>query len=239
MLILALETSARSASAALTENGRLVAQYYAESGFTHSSTLLPMVESLLSACGKSVLNIDLFATAHGPGSFTGLRIGIATVKGLAWPDKKPCVGVSTLLAMAYNLTLFEGVVCCVMDARCGQVYNANFEITDGKVNRLCEDRAIGIDRLCEETKNIQKKPVIVGDGAKLCYNMLRSENSNIILAPENLMLQSAYGVAAAADIIYQNGGAAGADKLIPVYLRLPQAEREKAEKEKSAGKAGL
>ena len=141
MKILALESSAVSASVALTEDEKLVAQSFQNCGLTHSRTLLPMAENLLANCGVSLADVDAIAVAHGPGSFTGVRIGVATVKGLALGADKPCLGVSTLEAMAWGARALSGDLCCVMDARAGQVYNALFTVEDGRVRRLCDDRA--------------------------------------------------------------------------------------------------
>ena len=171
MKILALESSAVSASVALTEDEKLVAQSFQNCGLTHSRTLLPMVENLLANCGVSLADVDAIAVAHGPGSFTGVRIGVATVKGLALGADKPCLGVSTLEAMAWGARALGGDLCCVMDARAGQVYNALFTVEDGKVRRLCDDRAIKLTELAEE---IGEAPYfLVGDGADLCYNTIK------------------------------------------------------------------
>ena len=180
MKILALESSAVSASVALTEDEKLVAQSFQNCGLTHSRTLLPMVENLLANCGVSLADVDAIAVAHGPGSFTGVRIGVATVKGLALGADKPCLGVSTLEAMAWGARALGGDLCCVMDARAGQVYNALFTVEDGSVRRLCDDRAIKLTELAEE---IGEAPYfLVGDGADLCYNTI---NSAVLIRCDN------------------------------------------------------
>lgn len=225
MKILAFESSAKGASVALCQDGVLVAQSLQNSGLTHSRTLLPMAEDLLKNCACPMENIDLLAVAAGPGSFTGVRIGVATVKGLSWALEKPCVGVSTLAAMAWHgLAVSEHLICAVMDARRGQVYNALFEISDSRPQRLCQDRAISLDQLIEELEQ-QKRPVFfVGDGAQLGYDRLIGRKTvPALLAPENLRIQSAWGVAMAA----ANETPGNADALLPVYLRLSQAERER------------
>ena len=225
MLILALESSAKAASAALCRDGALIAQTVQCSGLTHSRTLLPMAEDLLKNAGLSLSDVDEIAVAHGPGSFTGVRIGVAAAKGLAWGAQKSAVGVSTLEAMAWHgLAAGEGaLICPVMDARRSQVYNALFEIRAGKPDRLCEDRAISLDELCVELEKTKKCAFLVGDGAALCYNACLEKNIPAVLAPANLMQQSAWGVAMAAA-----GREPGtADMLLPVYLRLSQAERER------------
>ena len=130
-----------AASVAVSEDGALIAQSYQRSGLTHSRTLMPMCRDLLENCGLTLGEMDVVAVAAGPGSFTGLRIGVATAKGLAWPGDKPCAGVSTLEAMAWPLAHLEGDLCAVMDARRHQVYNARFQAEGGRLLRLCPDRA--------------------------------------------------------------------------------------------------
>ncbi|MEG0035315.1 MAG: tRNA (adenosine(37)-N6)-threonylcarbamoyltransferase complex dimerization subunit type 1 TsaB, partial [Oscillospiraceae bacterium] len=200
MRILGFESSAKAASVAICDEAGLVAQYFQNSGLTHSRTLLPMAENMLKNLDLSLADIDLIAVAQGPGSFTGVRIGVSTVKGLAWASEKPVCGVSTLAAMAYNgLTAPEGsIICCVMDARRNQFYNALFEIQDGIPVRLCEDRAIGVPELEAEAKKLKKPLFLVGDGALLCYNTLEKSETPLILAPEPLRQQSAWGVCMAA-----------------------------------------
>ena len=180
MKILALESSAVSASVALTEDEKLVAQSFQNCGLTHSRTLLPMAENLLANCGVSLADVDAIAVAHGPGSFTGVRIGVATVKGLALGADKPCIGVSTLEAMAWGARALGSDLCCVMDARAGQVYNALFTVENGRVRRLCDDRAIKLTELAEE---IGEAPYfLVGDGADLCYNTIKENCTGLRLA---------------------------------------------------------
>lgn len=227
MKILGLESSAKAASVALTEDGRLLSQYWQASGLTHSRTLLAMAEDLLKNLELTVSDIDVIAVAIGPGSFTGVRIGTAAVKGLSWAADKPACGVSTLEAMAYHLADREDVVICpVMDARRGQVYNAKFVQESGNLTRLCPDRAISTDELIEEAKNDDKIYFLVGDGADLCYGKFVEAGVTVKIAPEHLRLQSAWGVCKAAE----HGEMIEPDKLVPNYLRLSQAERERLEK---------
>lgn len=228
MKILGFDSSARSASVALTEDGVLLAQSFQSSGLTHSRTLLPMAEDMIKNLGITLSDIDLFAVSHGPGSFTGVRIGVSAVKGLAWALLKPTCGVSTLEAMAYNgLAAPPGsIVCCVMDARRGQFYNALFEMRGGMPQRLTEDRAISPELLSEEIKNVKKTAFIVGDGAALCYNALNKFEIDAVLAPEPVRLQSAWGVCRAAETKPPQS----VHELLPVYLRLSQAERERQER---------
>ena len=231
MTILALESSAAACSTALCREGRLIAQTFQNSGLTHSRTLLPMVESMLRGCGETLDGVEVVAIAAGPGSFTGLRIGIATAKGLAWPDNKPCAGVSTLEAMAWPLAHLEGELCAVMDARRNQVYNARFLARDGGLVRLCPDRAVGLDTLAAELQQDGKPQILVGDGAVLCYTTLKAMGLEVRLAPPHLQFQSAWGVAQAAQSLIQSGGLTSAAELAPMYHRLSQAERERLAKQ--------
>jgi tRNA threonylcarbamoyladenosine biosynthesis protein TsaB len=225
MLILGLESSAKAASAALCRDGELIAQYSQCSGLTHSRTLLPMVEDLLRNTETRLDDVDAVAVACGPGSFTGIRIGVAAVKGLCWAAEKPAIGVSTLAAMAWNgVAAGEGsLICCCMDARRQQVYNALFEIRDAKPARLVPDRAISLEELARELEKYEKRVFLVGDGAKLCYNRLGELGIAGTIAPEPVLQQSAYGVCRAAE----DEPVRPAAELLPVYLRLSQAERER------------
>ena len=195
MKILALETSAVAASVAVCEDESLITQCFQKTGLTHSATLMPMLESMLKTAGLKLSDMDLIAVAAGPGSFTGLRIGVSAAKGLAWPEDKPCACVSTLEAMAWQLTGMDGVVCAVMDARRQQVYNALFELVDGKPVRLAPDRAISIEELKSELKNVDKTQILVGDGAHLCYNIFQECGYSVKIAPPHLLYQTAWGVA--------------------------------------------
>ena len=226
MLILALESSAKAASAALVRDGHLVAQASQCSGLTHSRTLLPMAEDLLKNAELKLADVDLFAVAQGPGSFTGVRIGVSTVKGLSWASGKPCTGVSTLEAMAWHGLAAGGLVCPVMDARRGQVYNALFEIRDGRPCRLREDRAISLEGWAGDARRFAAPLFLVGDGTALTQAYFSAHGLDCRAAPENLLWQSAWGVAMAA----LDKKAGSADELLPVYLRLSQAERERQER---------
>lgn len=232
MMILALESSATACSVALTRDGELVAQTWQNSGLTHSRTLLPTVDSLLNNCGRSLDDVDVVAVAAGPGSFTGLRIGVATAKGLAWPGDKDCAPCSTLESMAWPLAHMAGkLIVCAMDARRKQVYNALFLATGEGLERLSPDRAISLAELGEELKKYENSKIVVGDGAKLCYNTLMEEGLELELAPVNLRLQSAWGVARAAEELAARDALVKGRDLVPVYHRLSQAERERLEKE--------
>lgn len=234
MLILAFETSAKAASVALTEDGKLLGESYQNTGLTHSQTLLVMAEGLLKQCGKTVREVTAVAVAEGPGSFTGVRIGVAAAKGFAWGGEVPCYGVSTLEAMAETLGIFQGYVCPCMDARRSQVYNALFYVNQGKRERLREDRAIALADLAEELKTLKGPIFLVGDGCVLAYRTLSAEIPNLILPPEHRMHQRAVGVALLAEQKLAAGEPGDGNALTPNYLRLSQAERERMEKKKAA-----
>ena len=226
MLILAFESSAKPASAALVKDGQLLSQYMQCSALTHSRTLLPMAEDMLKNAELRLSDVDLIAVAHGPGSFTGIRIGVSTVKGLAWAAEKPCVGVSTLEAMAWHGLAVGGYICPVMDARRSQVYNALFKIENARPVRMTEDRPIALEELAKEVTALGAPVFLIGDGAALCFEYFTAHGVPCVMAPDNLRWQDAWGVAmAAADKTPGN-----ADELLPVYLRLSQAERERQER---------
>ena len=221
MKILALESSALAASAALWAEGKCVGLYFQNCGLTHSETLLPMADNLMKGCSVSLGDVDLIAVARGPGSFTGVRIGVATAKGLSWGLDKPCCGVSTLEAMAWQGTHLTGkLLCCCMDARRGQVYNALFRAAEAGPERLSEDRAIALEELLPE---LTEAPVLLGDGAALTAKALAEAGKPFTLAPEPVRIQSAWGVALAA--AHAPREAWGEPE--PAYLRLSQAERER------------
>ena len=232
MLILAFETSAKAGSVALMDESRLLGESYCNTGLTHSQTLMTMAEDLLKNCGYIPKDVTAVAVAAGPGSFTGVRIGVAAAKGFAWGGELPCYGISTLEAMAENLGIWQGIVCPVMDARRSQVYNALFRAEQGKLVRLTEDRAIALQDLAEEIKNYSETVFLVGDGAVLCYNTLSNDVPMLVSPPEHRMHQRAAGVAILAKQQILAGEAPSGGELQPNYLRLSQAERERLEKEK-------
>ena len=226
MKILAIDTTASPVSAALLIDGKLMGEFYLNIKTTHSQTLMPIVSSLLSSTGTDIKDIDVFAVNAGPGSFTGVRIGAASVKGMAMPENKPCAQVSTLEAMAYSMPYMDGIVCAVMDARCSQVYNALFRINGGNIERITEDRALSINELSEELKSIGDTIYLTGDGAEICYNVFKDSVSGVILTPENIRFQHAYGTARVAEKMIGEEKLCSPDNLMPIYLRLPQAQRE-------------
>lgn len=217
MFLLSVDSSAVTASAALTENGRVIKSELINKGLTHSETLLPLIESVMQ--GYEYKNLDAIAVTAGPGSFTGVRIGVATVKGLAFPYDIPCISVSALEAIAYNFVEEDAVVCAVMDARRMQFYNALFKAEHGKITRLCADRAVSIEDLRKDIEAYEKV-IIAGDGAELCYNNINQNNA--VLADGEKRWQNGIGTALAA----VDKEKIKAESLMPVYLRLSQAERE-------------
>lgn len=227
MKILAMDSSALTASVAVCEDEKLLGEYTLNNGNTHSENLLPMTESLLKFLDLSVSDIDAFAVSIGPGSFTGIRIGVSTVKGLAFGSDKPCAGVSTLEALAYNLALTDGLICPVMNARRDQVYTALFRAESGKLTRLMPDSAISLSELREILLGYGEPVAFVGDGYFLTAKLDIPQKRE---TPDRLRHQSAYSVALAALAKLRAGEATSDRELAPVYLRPCQAERERAER---------
>ena len=229
MTILAIESSAKAASCAVIRDGAPVAMAFQATALTHSRTLMPMVEDMLRNSELSLRDMDAIAVAAGPGSFTGLRIGVAAVKGLAWAADLPCAAVSTLEAMAAPLAHIQGPILCAMDARRQQIYNAIFSGGDGVLTRLAPDRAIALAEL-ERELEAETTYTIVGDGAELCFRYLADRGFACRLAPAHLRLQSAVGVGLVGEAMALRGETVTAQELLPVYLRLSQAERERLER---------
>lgn len=228
MLILALDSTAVVASVALCRDETPIASFHIKNGNTHSETLLPMVETVLKTAGFTVDDVDLFACSVGPGSFTGVRIGVSTIKGLAFGKNKPCIGVSTLEALALNAVPFDGIISPVMNARRGQVYNALFRYENESLVRLCPDRALSALELEAEMEKKGEPYALVGDGIE---EMTRVASKNV---PERisplLTDQNAISVAKCAYRAFLSGQNGTDAELKPVYLRLPQAERERLAK---------
>lgn len=232
MRILALDSSAVSASVAVVEDQTLLGEGFVNTRLTHSQTLMPMVQQVLTCAQIPLDTIDVFAVTVGPGSFTGVRIGTSCIQGMAMAQGKPCVGVSTLEAIAYNLADLEGILCAVMDARRQQVYHACFENCGGVFTRLTPDRALAIDALAEECRTYGKPIYLAGDGAVLCYGSAAFQKlPDVRLPTEPLRFQRGYGVAQAALESLRRTPAVDAGELVPVYLRPPQAERELKQRE--------
>ena len=230
MKILALESSAKAASCAVLADGIPLATAWQATGLTHSRTLLPMVQDMLRSSELELSDMDAIAIAAGPGSFTGLRIGLASVKGLSWAVDKPCIGISTLEGMAHPLRHMDGIIVCAMDARRSQIYNAVFLAENGTLTRLREDRAISLEEAAADIREFDGPITIVGDGAVLCHDYFTKAGIDCALAPAHLRQQSALGVAMAAEAAGMDA-AVSAQDLAPVYLRLSQAERERLARE--------
>ena len=229
MNILAVECSAGPVSAAVSVDDIIVSSAFSNINVTHSETLLPMVEKVLSSAKLTLNDIDAFAVSNGPGSFTGIRIGIAAIKGMAAADNSPCIPVSTLFAMAKRFVGTNATICPVMDARRNQVYNALFKAGNDGILRLCEDRAISADFLAKELKEIKGDIIICGDGANVIEPYLK-DIDNAHFAPKELLYQNATGVLLCAMDKVKLGETIKPEQLLPSYLRLPQAERELREK---------
>ena len=229
MKIFACDSTAKTASVALCEDNTLLAEFTQNGGNTHSETLLPMTEVLLNSMKTDIDEIDVFAVSEGPGSFTGVRIGAATVKGFAHGKNKPCIGVSTLEALARNLAFGESkIVAPVMDARRGQFYTAKFAYKDGKLERLSEDSAMSYDEFLSDIREGGERIYLCGDGYLPARKLLGDELS--FETPEKLRYQSAYSVAQIAYEKFLSGDRTTAEELRPTYLRLPQAERDRLNK---------
>lgn len=230
MRILALESSALTASCAVCEENLVVCESSITAGLTHSQTLMVMVENMLKGSNQKLEDIDAIAVSVGPGSFTGLRIGVSSAKGMAKALSCPCIGVSTLYGLARNLEGMEVIACSVMDARRNQVYNALFDMRMGKNLRICEDRAISVDELIEQLKLMKYDVpvVLVGDGAELCYGKMK-EVLDVKIAPPQLRLQRAASVGFCGLEKLKKGGFSPENEVVPKYLRLSQAERIRKE----------
>lgn len=230
MLTLAIDTTANTATAALSRDGALLSLFTVNGLLTHSETMLPMIEDMMKKTALAVSDIDLFAVSEGPGSFTGVRIGVSLIKGLTYGADKPCVGVSTLDALAKNLDGFHGYVVPVMDARRNQVYTAIF--CDGK--RLTEDMLIPLDELYAKLCELGVKELhLVGDGYNVASKHFESTDITVLPTPAMLIPQNAMSVALIAEEAYKNGEYKTDRRLAARYLRASQAEREREEKLKS------
>lgn len=227
MKILALETAAKAVSAAVTENGKVLASGYQDTGLTHSATLMPIVQGLFKNTGLVPGDLDAVAVSAGPGSFTGIRIGVSAAKGIAFAAEKPAAAVSTLAALARNAAFFDGLIVCAMDARRQQVYNALFRAKDGVLTRLTPDRAIALEDLAEELRQDPCPKLALGDGGGLCVHFMEDHGIPCRLAPPHLVMQNAMSVALEAEVLAAQGKLVSAQDLAPVYLRPPQAEQLK------------
>ncbi|MBQ7362888.1 MAG: tRNA (adenosine(37)-N6)-threonylcarbamoyltransferase complex dimerization subunit type 1 TsaB [Clostridia bacterium] len=231
MLILALDTTAKAASVAVADGERLLALYNIDNGLTQSELILPMAENVLKNLHLSFSDVELFAVSAGPGSFTGVRIGTAVIKGLAFGRDVPCVCISTLEELAENLAGLEGILVPVMDARRGQVYNALFRGDGASITRLTEDRAISIDDLATELEGFKNEKIYLsGDGYAATREQLLHRGIEVECTPPLLISENAYSVARVALSKYEKGEYTNDVGTLPTYLRVPQAERERLER---------
>ena len=232
MKILCLDSTAKVATAAILSDGETLAEYTVNGGLSHSELLLPMIRSLLTSCALTEDDVDLFACTAGPGSFTGVRIGVSLIKGLAFGRGKPVAAVSALEALAESLAPLDGILCPVMDARRGQVYNALFRCEGGTLLRLTEDRAIAAEELAEEltTRYHGEGCRLVGDGYRVAETVLKEKRVPLFETPLSLRFQSAAAAGRCAYRMALRGEVLSDEALRPLYLRLPQAERERLER---------
>lgn len=231
MKILAFDSTAKAASAAVCDDGRLLGLYNIDNGLTQSELLLPMAENLLASLKLSFSDIELLAAAVGPGSFTGVRIGVALVKGIAFGRNTPCVAVSTLEALAENISPLRGILVPVMDARRGQLYTAIFKSDGVSCERLTPDMAISTEELAEKLKEYSGERIYLsGDGYTVAKRALSSFGVETENTPELLITENAYSCAKVAKRKYERGEFVSDIEYVPTYLRLPQAERERLEK---------
>lgn len=226
MKILALDASSVSCSACVADNEKIISSSYLRNGLTHSCTLLPSVEKVLDDAGLSVKELDRVCVTVGPGSFTGIKIAAATVKGLCFTDNITAVAISTLEALAYNAQVSDGVVCPVMDARRGMLYNALFRFDGGKMTRLCEDRQVSADELCEQIRDLDA--TVVGDGTAIFTEKCANVSVRVKTSDERHTYIQAESLVAA--YLEGCGKETSAENLAPSYLRPSQAERERVER---------
>lgn len=228
--ILGIETTAKVSSAAIMDNNNIISEFNLNVGLTHSQTIMPIINNVLDMSGNKLEDIDVFAVTTGPGSFTGVRIGVSLVKGLSLPRDTKCIGISSLESLAYNLYGFEGYICSAMDARRSQVYSALFEFKDNNMCRIFSDDILKIEQLGEKIKDLDKPLLFVGDGAELCYSNLKNINNKFSLAPLQLRYQKAASCCIVAKKLIQEDSfnLISAQSISPCYLRPSQAEREYA-----------
>ena len=230
MITLAFDSTAKAASVAITDGDKLLALYNIENGLTQSELLLPMAENMLKNLKFSFDDVGLLACAVGPGSFTGVRIGVALVKGIAFGKNIPCVAVSTIDELAENLAGLDGIIVPVMDARRQQVYTATYRGKGGTLDKLTPDRAIAISELAQELKEYSEPIYLVGDGYEVAKRGLVAAGVDVKETPKLLITENAYSVALIANRKYERGETLSDLEIAPTYLRMPQAERERLER---------
>ena len=234
MIILAFDGTAKAASVAVTDDEKLLALYTIDNGLTQSELLLPMAENILKSLKLTFDDVKLLTTAVGPGSFTGVRIGVSLIKGIAFGRDIPCVAVSTLEELCENIASLDGILVPCMDARRGQVYTATFDSNGETATRLTPDRAISISELAEELKAYPDRNIyITGDGYEVAKKGLEDAGVKTANTPQLLIAENAYSCAMVALKKYRAGEYTSDLSISPTYLRLPQAERERLEKEQN------
>lgn len=231
MKILGIETSANVASVAYIDGDSLISEITLNTKLTHSQTLMPMLDHMCQISGTNLEDIDAIAIASGPGSFTGLRIGAATVKGLALALDKPIIPVPTLDSLAYNINFADSIVCPIMDARRKQVYTAIYEMEEGQFHKHTEDLNISIEALVEMLKDYQDTDIIfVGDGVPVYRDYIKEQLDNAYFAEAHVNRQRAGTVAALGQVYYNQGIVEDHMHFAPSYIRVAQAQREYEEK---------
>lgn len=236
MKILGIDSSGLVASAAIADEKNIIAEFTVNNKQTHSQTLLPMIEKVVDMSGIELEQIDAIAIAAGPGSFTGLRIGSATAKGIGLALKKPIVSVPTLEGLAYRVGVFDGLICPIMDARRGQVYTGIYKADSDGLTCLSEQKAVDIHDILKELEEYDEKVIFLGDGVEVHRETIENELKNeFVFAPVHLSKQSAAAVAVLGSIYFEQGKAESADEHKPIYLRKSQAEREREERLKNQG----
>lgn len=227
MKILAFETSAKPSSICVIENNVILASSLVNNKLTHSQTLMTLCEDMLKNSKININDIDAFAVSNGPGSFTGLRIGIGAVKGLAFALNKPCLSISSLEGLAYNLLGFNGIICTIQDARCNQLYFSVFDCNGKSITKLFSEKSINIEDINNILINLKNKNIfLVGDGVSLCYNNIKDKFSNLFIAPYHLNFPNAIGIALSAVNKAKNNEFISYCDLKPEYLMLPQAQKD-------------
>lgn len=233
--ILSVDTCLNSCSVAVSCGESLVSEIFLNTGLTHSETLMTTIKSTLFSANLKPEDIDVFGVTNGPGSFTGIRIGMATVKGMAIAFDKPCIAVSSLFALALKVSFTDAIVCSCIDARNNQIYNAIFESNSGKIKRVTKNRAIYIDDFIKEIRGIDRKIIFVGDAAKMCYNTARDnlKAANLLLPPEDFHYIRASNVAEEVLSRYKEGSCVQkSQSILPEYIKVSQAQRQLEEKRK-------
>lgn len=231
MLIFGIDTCCNAATAAILDGDTLVAQTVINRNKTHSQIMMSAVEDMFKTAQLSPSDVDVFAAATGPGSFTGVRIGVASAKAMAHAANRPCVAVSTLEALAYSSKMFDGIISPILDARRSQVYNALFDCKKGKMTRLCNDRALALSELLEELSGYDKDVMFMGDGVFVFEEEIKSVlKDRAYFAPKTVLMNLGGGVAAVAAERFERGEMVSYSELVPSYVRLSQAERDRLEK---------